>query len=214
MPHPICMQLKSTCTEPKPSAAVPDIVVLAHPQLSRLTLRHSVLRLSTVLVILTGVLTACAGVVMEGAHITHDTSVRNNNMQAALDGDPEAQYRVGKSYCCAPRNEADAFYNNRKAIEFLCRAARQHHALAAFELGKIYAGDTIEGLRLLRRAATQLRGDDFSNTSLAYYWFKQSQLNGYTEASQAMDALGPQDISHFLSPESTPCTLTEVLGDS
>ena len=134
-------------------------------------------------------------------------------MKAALAGNPEAQYKVGKSYCCAPRNDVDSFYNNRKATEFLCQAARQNHAQAAYELGKIYSGDTIDGLRLLRRAATVVRGDNVTNKSIAYYWFKQAEINGHTEATKELEALGDQDITKFNNPTSAPCTLDEILGD-
>ena len=131
-------------------------------------------------------LTGCAGVVVESSRITYDTTTRNNYVQAAKAGDPEAQYLVGKSYCCTPRNNVDAFYNNSKATEFLCLAARQHHAKAAYELGKIYSGDTINGIRLLRRVVTAIRGDTITNNQVAYYWFKQAQLNGLDAATDAL----------------------------
>ena len=155
-------------------------------------------------------LSGCAGVAMESARITRDTSSRNSHMQAALNGDPEAQYQVGKSYCCAPRNDVDGFYNNQKATEFLCLAARQGHAMAAYEIGKIYSGDTIDGIRLIRRAATAVRGDDLENHEVAYYWFSQALQNGYSEAFKEMASLGLQDTSPFTDPAVAPCTLSEV----
>lgn len=159
-------------------------------------------------------LTGCAGVMVESARITHAATVRDNNMQAARAGNAEAQYLVGKSFCCTPRNNVDAFYNNSKATEFLCLAARQNHAQAAFELGKIYSGDRIDGIRLLRRAVTAIQGDDFTNNQVAYYWFKQAQLNGLDEAADELKQLGDQDISRFTDPASTPCTLSEVTGNT
>ena len=158
-------------------------------------------------------LTGCVGTVMEGAHITNDTTTRDKYMTAALAGDTDAQYRVGKSYCCAPKNDVDAFYNNRKATEFLCKAARKHHAKAAFELGKIYSDDTIDGVRLIRRAVTAVRGDNLESRTVAYYWFDQANLYGHPDALDAMNDLGIQDISTFTDPETTPCTLSEVFGD-
>lgn len=158
-------------------------------------------------------LTGCVGVALESAQITKATAIRSEYMEAALAGNPDAQYKVGKSYCCAPRNDVDAFYNNRKATEFLCKAARQHHAKAAFALGKIYSGDTIEGIRLLRRAATAVRGDDLEKKVIAYYWFNQAAINGYSAAEEKMEILGVQDISQFTSPVTAPCTITEVFGE-
>lgn len=158
-------------------------------------------------------LSGCVGVAMEGAHITNATATRDKYMPAALEGNSEAQYKVGKSYCCAPKNDVDAFYNNHKATEFLCKAARQYHARAAFELGKIYSDDTIDGVRLLRRAVTAVRGDNLEKRPIAYYWFNQARLHGYEGAKEAMESLGDQDISQFSDPLTTPCTLTEVFGE-
>ena len=157
--------------------------------------------------------TGCVGVTMESVHITHDTTVRDQHMAAAMAGDAEAQFIVGKSYCCAPKNNVDAFYNNRKATEFLCKAARQHHAGAAFALGKIYTDDTIDGVRWIRRAATAIRGDDLENKVIAYYWFNQAKLYGKADAADEMNELGAQDISQFMDPATTPCTLAEVFGN-
>ncbi len=115
---------------------------------------------SVFILILGGILLAgCAGVAIESARITHDASIRKNNIEAALD-------------------------------------------------------ETLTGLRLLRRIATALRGDDLTNTTVAYYWFKQAQLNGYVEAKSHLEALGSVDISQFTNPETTPCTIDEVLGDN
>jgi len=157
--------------------------------------------------------TGCVGVAMEGAHITSDMETRDRYMDAALAGDADAQYRVGKSYCCTPKKDVDAFYNTRKAIDFLCQAARKQHPQAAFELGKIYSDDTIDGLRLLRRAATAIRGDNYENRVIAYYWYDQANKYGHPEALDAMNTLGVQDILMFTDPQSAPCTLTEVTGE-
>jgi TPR repeat protein len=168
--------------------------------------------LSITLPICVLLVSGCVGVTMESARISAATASRNDNMEAALSGDPEAQFQVGKSYCCAPRNDVDGFYNNHKATEFLCKAARQNHAEAAFELGRIYSGDTIDGLRLLRRAATAVRGDDLSNETVAYYWFNQAVRNGSQEAAERLQDLEKHDISGLTDPSTTPCTLTEVFG--
>lgn len=156
--------------------------------------------------------TGCAGVAIEGARMTGDAAVRNQHMPAALTGDAEAQYKVGKSYCCSPRHDADAFYDNRKATDFLCRAARQSHAAAAYELGKIHSGNTVQGLRLIRRAATLVAGETMDEKTLAYYWYDRAADWGLAEARSAADQLGAQDISRFGSPAATPCTIDEVYG--
>ncbi len=158
------------------------------------------------------VLTGCAGAVVESARMANDAAARDNYLAAALAGDAEAQYQVGKSYCCAPSNDADSFYNNRKATEFLCQAARQNHPAAAFEIAKIHSGDTVDGVRLLRRTANLVRGDGLNNRAVAYYWYKQAASHNHSEAVDLLDSLEIQDISHLTSPIKAPCTLDEVHG--
>jgi TPR repeat protein len=144
--------------------------------------------------------------------MTTDQLVRDKYMDAALSGDAEAQYRVGLAYCCAPRNNVDAFYNNRKATEFLCLAARQSHPDAAFELGNFHSGDRVDGVRWIRRTANLIRGDGLENRPVAYYWYSQAKSHGNTDAAQRMQELGVQDITRFSTPITTPCTVDEVYG--
>ncbi|MGH1460520.1 MAG: hypothetical protein ACRBB6_00630 [Neptuniibacter sp.] len=155
-------------------------------------------------------LSGCAGAVLESARMSDDALTRDKYLSAALSGDPESQYQVGKSYCCAPRNDSDSFYNNRKATEFLCQAARHNHPAAAFEVARIHSGDTVDGLRLLRRTANLVRGEELDNRLIAYYWYTQAANNGYAEAENTLNQLEKQDISQFVSPATTPCTLDEV----
>lgn len=157
-------------------------------------------------------LTGCVGVTLEGARMTGAAATRDQHMAAAQQGDAEAQFKVGKSYCCTPRHGTDAFYDNRKAVDFLCRAARQHHAGAAYELGRIHAGDRIHGLRLIRRAATAVVGDSAEDKAVAYYWFDRAANWGEADGRREADKLGAQDISRFGDPATTPCTLDEVYG--
>ena len=168
--------------------------------------------MSILLLLTSTALTGCVGVAIEGVRMAAAASARSQNMDAALAGDAEAQYRVGMSYCCMPRNDAASFFDNRKATDFLCRAARQKHAAAAYELGKIHAGDTVTGLRLIRRAATWVAGDGVDDKVVAYYWFNRAADWGRTDARHAADQLGAQDISRFTSPATTPCTIDEVQG--
>lgn len=64
------------------------------------------------------------------------TTIRNNNMDLALQGDPVAQTKVGSSYCCAGPG-----FSAQKATEWLCKAADQEHMPAFYELGRIYIGE-------------------------------------------------------------------------
>lgn len=158
------------------------------------------------------VLSGCVGTTLEGGRMTSDKLIRDEYMPRALEGDPEAQYRVGLSYCCAPRSDAELFYDNREATRFLCSAARQNHAEAALQLGNFHSGQRVRGVRWIRRVVNLIRGDNLKNTTIAYYWYNQSLENGITDARQAMEDLGRQDISQYSDPVSTPCTVYEVYG--
>ena len=156
------------------------------------------------------ILSACVGTTIESAQMANDKVTRDKYMESALQGDADAQYMVGLSFCCAPRSDVDAFYNNRKATEFLCKAARQNHARSAFQIGNFHSGDRIDGIRWVRRAANLIRGDSLENPIIAYYWYPQAKLNGAEEAIEHLQLLEKQDISQFADPRTTPCTVDEV----
>lgn len=157
-------------------------------------------------------LSGCVGTTLEGGRMTGDKLTRDEYMTQALKGDAEAQYRVGLSYCCAPQSDADVFYNNREATQFLCSAARQNHAEAALQLGNFHSGNRVRGIRWIRRVVNLIRGDDLRNPAIAYYWYNQALENGITDAERHMASLGDQDISQYIDPNKTPCTVDEVYG--
>lgn len=159
-------------------------------------------------------LSGCVGVALEGVGVAKDEYNRHDNMEAADAGDAEAQYKVGKSYCCQLQDKTTAIYDNDKATEYLCMSARQDYAPAALEMGNIYSGDVVSGLRLLRRAANLVRSHQFDDEQIAYYWYQQAAANGNADAQKALKKLDEQDISEFSDPATTPCTLEEVFGKS
>ncbi len=170
--------------------------------------------LRSLFIIMVVLISGCVSTAMEGANIAKDETVRSNNMAAANAGDAEAQYKVGKSYCCSPKNSTHAVYDNNKATEYLCLAARQNYAPAAYKLGNIYSGDTVSGLRLLRRAANAVSGDHLTNKTIAYYWYQQAALNNSEDAKKKLSKLDKQDTSGLTSPATAPCTLKEVYGEA
>ncbi len=135
-------------------------------------------------------LAGCIGAALEGANMTKDEVVRASNKEAAQSGDAEAQYKVGNSYCCAP-GDGGAVYDNQKATEWFCRAAYQDHAASQWELGKIYSGDLVDGVRIIRRAATMVAGagKDRTNRSLSLMWFELAAQNGNERAPKEASRL-------------------------
>lgn len=128
-------------------------------------------------------LAGCAGAAVEGANIARDRLIASNNQAAAQAGDAEAQYRLGDALCCSV-NEGDGFYDTPKAVGWLCRAARQNHGPAAYKLGEIYAGDVVDGVRVLRRVAQKAAGSS-TDRAIAYGWMRRAEILGVGEARAA-----------------------------
>lgn len=134
-------------------------------------------------------LAGCAGAAVEGANIARDQVVVDQNMAKAQAGDAEAQYRVGDALCCSMVDDQSvSFYNTREAISWLCKAAAQGHGEATYKLGRIYAGDTVDGVRVMRRVAQQFT-DNSRNRAIAYAWLRQAQANNISGAQSRADQL-------------------------
>ncbi len=122
------------------------------------------------------VISGCAAVAIEGGQAAKSEVVIAQNIKAAENGDPKAQFSVGEAYCCS-LNEGSGLFNTRTSVEWLCKAARQNYAPAMFKLGKIYSGDTIDGIRLARRAAAGIAGTS-TNFPVAAAWLRMAEANG------------------------------------
>ena len=164
------------------------------------------------------VLPGCAAVVVEGANIAKDQVVYANNIDAARNGNAEAQYSVGNSLCCALNETDDGFYNTPRAVDWLCRAAAQNHGPAAFRLGEIYSGDTVSGLRMMREVATTVAGNT-TNGPVAYAWMNRAASLGVRDAVKERDDIwkklsaDERVTAQSLASGSTPlrCRWNEVI---
>lgn len=132
-------------------------------------------------------LAGCVGAVFEGANITKDKVVVQNNLDEARKGDAEAQYKVGNAYCCSV-HEGKGFYDTRLAMRWLCASAGQGYGPAMYKIGKIYSGDTVRGVRLMRRVATRIAGSS-ENRPVAYVWLKQATDRGVKGAAKRGEKL-------------------------
>lgn len=176
------------------------------------------LRLGGVLGLLA--LAGCVGAVAEGANITRDKVIVSNNMAAAQAGDAEAQYRVGDALCCS-LNEGEGFYDTPQAVDWLCRATAQSHGPAAYKLGAIYAGDVVEGIRVMRRVAQKVAGSS-TDRAVAYGWLRRAEALGVGDAREAGTALWAKlnaaerakAEAMVLGRTPLPCTWNEVIGRS
>ncbi len=160
----------------------------------------------------------CASVVTEGANIARDKVIVSKNIDSARAGDREAQYRVGKALCCS-LNEGEGFYDTPAAVGWLCQAAERGHGPAAIEVGDIYSGDVVSGVRVLRRVAQKVAGST-TERATAYAWYRRAESVGASDArKRASDLWSDMDAAERRSAEAlvlgrTPlrCRWDDVVG--
>lgn len=68
-------------------------------------------------------ITGCAAKKWD-TRISYDNSTRVALQESASNGDAEAQFQLGNSYCCGE----GGFYDTAQAAEWWCKAAAQGHA--------------------------------------------------------------------------------------
>lgn len=174
-------------------------------------LRLTVVMLSAFLVV------GCATAAIEGAQATKSEIIISQNINEARVGNSKAQFTVGEAYCCS-LHEGSGIYNTKTSVEWLCKSARQSYSPAMFKLGKIYSGDTIDGIRLARRAAAGVAGTS-TNLPVAAAWFKLAEVHGEPNAANrladiwaelsANDQRASEKI--FEKGLSAPCLWNEVI---
>jgi TPR repeat protein len=133
-------------------------------------------------------LNGCVGAALEGANIAKDKVIVSSKIDKANQGDPVAQYEVGKALCCSPTEDTSPFYNTKTSIAWLCASARQGYAPAMFKIGKIYSGDVVDGIRLIRRAAMGIAGSS-RNAPVAYVWLRQASDLGLQDAAKRANSI-------------------------
>lgn len=130
-------------------------------------------------------LSGCATLAIEGANAAGSEAVIALNIDAAREGDAEAQYKVGSAYCCSI-HEGSGLYNTQTAVEWLCRSARQDYAPAMVMIGKIYSGDVIDGIQLSRRLLQGVAGTS-ENIPVALAWLRLAEDRGEKDALEQAD---------------------------
>lgn len=143
------------------------------------------------IVILTAILGGCYGAAIGGGTYAVKASKRSELLPAAKAGDAEAQYQLGVSWCCMGPG-----FDTQTATEWLCRAAANRHALAQYELGRIYAGDVSRtpapGQKLVKLATAR------ESPVHAAYWFSLAAEQGIESAVDKRD-----ELLEKLQPEQT-----------
>lgn len=143
------------------------------------------LKIIIALVALSSLLSGCLTAISTTAYGSYNAIKRGQYLEAANKHDPEAQYRIGESYCCGSNH----LFNNREALRWLCRAARQGHVLAQRKIGDIYRSD--KGLDFLteyikeKDHPNRLPQDD----AVAFAWYSRAALQGDFEARRGAEAV-------------------------
>lgn len=126
----------------------------------------------------------CAAAAGEAAYGAKAKATYDNNIDAANKGDKVAQFKVGEALCCEV-DGANGAYDTRRSVEYLCKSAAQGYGPAMYKLGRIYTGDTVDGVRLLKRAAAAAAAP--TNPPIAYAWFMNAKTYGVKDASDAAE---------------------------
>ncbi len=162
---------------------------------------------------LLAVLSGCAAAAIGGGTYAVKATQRDQHRLSAEAGDAEAQYRLGKSWCCMGPG-----FDTQKATEWLCKAATQGHELAFYELGRIYDGQVSRtpapGQKLIRLATAKHSAPH----ALAFYGLAANLGNSdaqskHADLVQKLEAT-EQDRARAISADfSSSCTYEEVFGN-
>lgn len=160
------------------------------------------------------ILSGCVAAGIHGTTFAVKASDRPGLTEAAEAGDPEAQTKLGISYCCRGPG-----FSTQKATEWLCKAAAQDFAIAQYELGRIYNGATSRtpapGQKLTHIALAK------KNEPLSLMWFERAAANGHEKAGKrAADMRDDLNVDEIAKAESllanwrsAPCTYDAAFAD-
>lgn len=135
-------------------------------------------------------LSGCYTPIIEGGQQGYDRANRASLAASAESGDPAEQFKLGNTYCCqgtGPLRDM-SIYDNTKATQWYCRAARQGYAPAQLRLARLYSGHPIRGLHLILRIS-DLMGNDETNYSVALMWASLAADKGEEDAAEIRDAI-------------------------
>jgi len=93
---------------------------------------------------------------------------------AAQKGDAKAQFELGETYCCNS-GKPGGLIDNQVASQWFCRAAKGGYAPAMRSLGRLYAGDLVEGPSLGKAVRFFAKKAD---KATALMWLEAAISNG------------------------------------
>lgn len=110
------------------------------------------------------------------------SSDRDELQVKAEAGDVQAQYQLGKQWCCFGPG-----FDTQIATVWLCRAAKAGHMEAQYQLGRIYNGEVFR----IPAAGPKMMGLVFGAESRAdsYLWHSLAAEQGHEDAKESMEDL-------------------------
>jgi TPR repeat protein len=132
---------------------------------------------------LTVIVGACAPTSQE----VQDQRARSRWQDAAQAGDPEAQYKLARAYCCGVGPE----YSTAMAIKWYCESAKRGHIPAQMALADLYSDNVSASTNYLGKPPA-----DFVN---AYLWYTVAASLGnpraFTRRHELGNMMDPADIT-------------------
>lgn len=130
---------------------------------------------------LMGVLSGCTMTVMAAGQIMYDDIQRDKWRELAEMGNREAQYYLGKAYCCGE----GVGYNNVEATKWLCRSAKNGYIPAQIEIGRVFRSYEyiLNPLEFAKRTSFPL------NNVIALSWFSIAAYGGSEEANAELNEI-------------------------
>lgn len=137
-------------------------------------------------------LAGCIETVYRGGKFLVDATELQPWKKLALDGDVEAQYKVGELYCCGDRPDHD----NVQALYWWCQAAKKGQRDAQYKVGWMH------------ETASEYKGNIVPyNPVLAYVYYAKAAENGQAEAAKAITKMKPPLTTEQMKEA------TELLGE-
>ncbi|MFC1665934.1 tetratricopeptide repeat protein [Pseudomonadota bacterium] len=107
-----------------------------------------------------------------GNSIADKVKVSPKLLAAAESGDVESQYNLGLQLCCSGKD-------TKKAVAWLCRATKQNHFDAPYQIGNIYSGSVRENGKMVKSFDS-----GYSDLSFAYMWYTVAMAQGHDAAAR------------------------------
>lgn len=127
-------------------------------------------------------LNGCIDVAILGGTYAVRSSDRDELQVLAEGGDIDAQYQLGKQWCCFGPG-----FDTQIATEWLCKSAKAGHMEAQYQLGRIYQGGIFRIPAFGPKMMSLVFGKE--SDADAYLWYSLASDQGHVKASKKLDNL-------------------------